>query len=528
MIKSIFLLTKLQIRNLFGFNEARFARDPKKKKRVRTTIAAFLILGAVLFFYAAGLSFALASFGFSEVVPTYLGLLVFGLVFGLGIFRAGSIFDVKSYEKLAVLPVSKTAIVASKFLTLYVTNFLFAFVVATSGAIATVFAVGFDLWFILSTILSSVFLPLFPMTLALLIGSVIYAVSSRFKKNNLLSTLLTCIFVFAMMLLPASLETDMPDSELIGGIASMLSSLQRVLLPLAWLGAGTRVSGIGYYLLFIFSSVGVFAAYSFVVGKFYKNICSALSAKAANASFKGTEKVSRKPLFALYFRELKRYMSCSIYFMNTAMGNILAIIASISMLFMGADEFLVETGIPSAIISKLAPFLIAMINLLSPLTACAISIEGKGWELTKSLPLPTKTVMNAKLLLQLTFSIPASIISCICIGVALKISGWNLLWLFVVPLVLCLFSAVSGLYVNAKNPCFTWDNESVPVKQSSAVLISMLIALASGIVPMLLIAIIPTQFSGLAVFVVVGAVCAVGEALYKKLTSMRLNDIDEK
>lgn len=528
MIKSVFLLTKLQICNIFGINEARYARDPKKKNRVRTTCIAFLILGATLVFYAGALSFALASFGFAEIVPTYLGLLVFGLVFGLGIFRAGSVFDVKSYEKLAVLPVSKTAIVASKFLTLYVTNFLFSFVVATSGGIATVIAVGFDAWFLISTILSSLFLPLLPMTLALLIGSVIYAIASRFKKSNFLTTILTCIFVFSMILFPMAMDQNATDSEMISGIASMLFSVEGVLLPLAWLGAGTRVSGIGYYVLFVLVSLAVFLAYTFVVGKFYKNICSALSSKSASAKFKGAEKLSRKPVFALYLREFKRYTSCSIYFMNTAMGNILAIIASISMLFTGVDGVVSELGIPKELIVGLAPFFVAMINSLSPLTACAISIEGKGWELTKSLPVTTGTVMNAKLLLQLTFSIPSSIISSTCLAIALNASGLALVWLFVAPIVFATFIAVAGLFINAKNPSFTWDNESVPVKQSSATLISMVISLISGIVPVLLLVFLPVRFGDLTTGVALLVVFALAWFLYKKLVGIRLNDIDEK
>jgi ABC-2 type transport system permease protein len=214
--------------------------------------------------------------------------------------------------------------------------------------------------------------------------------------------------------------------------------------------------------------------------------------------------------------------------MNTAMGNILAIIASISVLFTGVDGVILEMGIPKELIVGLAPFFVAMINCLSPLTACAISIEGKGWELTKSLPVTTKTVMNAKLLLQFTFSIPSSIISSTCLAIALKPSGLALVWLFAIPLVFATFIAVAGLFVNAKNPSFTWDNESVPVKQSSATLISMVISLISGIVPVLLIAFLPARFCELTTFGLLLVVFALAWLFYKKLVAYRLNDIDEK
>ena len=223
MFKSVLLLTKLQICNIFGLNEAKYAKDKKSKTRVRGTLYAFAVIGLMLVFYGASLSVALASFGYKEIVPLYLALMSFSIIFGLSVFRAGTIFDAKSYEKLAVLPVSQNAIVASKFLTLYVTNFLFAFVVMVSGAVATCVTVGFDAWFLFSMILSSVFLPFLPLTLALVIGTVIYMIVSRFKKNNFLKTALTTIFVVTVIFWPTMIDSNATDSEMIQDLAALFS-----------------------------------------------------------------------------------------------------------------------------------------------------------------------------------------------------------------------------------------------------------------------------------------------------------------
>ena len=92
MFKSVWLLTKLQICNLFGLNEAKYAKDKKTKNRLKTTLVAFIILGAALVLYSALLSSAFASFGFVEIVPIYLGSLAFSIIFGFSVFRAGAIF----------------------------------------------------------------------------------------------------------------------------------------------------------------------------------------------------------------------------------------------------------------------------------------------------------------------------------------------------------------------------------------------------------------------------------------------------
>ena len=83
MFKSVFLLTKIQLLNAFGINEARFAKDEKKKKNVKMTLIAFIIVGITLAVYSATLSQGLAVMGYMQIVPLYLGLLATGLIFSL-------------------------------------------------------------------------------------------------------------------------------------------------------------------------------------------------------------------------------------------------------------------------------------------------------------------------------------------------------------------------------------------------------------------------------------------------------------
>jgi ABC-2 type transport system permease protein len=528
MFKSVVLLTKLQICNLFGFNEARFAKDPKKSRNVKMTLVAFLIIGVTLAVYAALLSVGLASFGYFEYVPLYLAFLATVMIFGLNIFRAGAIFDLKSYEKLAVLPVSESAVVASRFLSLYVTNFLFSFVIVASGAIATVVTVGFDLWFLLSMILSSVFLPLLPMTVALVLGTLVYALFSRIKKRSIGKTLLGLVVIAIVIFVPTLTNADSSDAEMMSDIAKMLESLGETLPPIAWLAKGTEIEGIGYYFLYVGLSLAVFVAFSLIVGKYYKKICSGLSSKATVGKFSLTKQKRESALFSLYKRELKRYFSSSVYFMNTFMGNFIALIASFSCLFVGMDSLLGDLGLAPELLWRIIPFLIALIVNLTPMTACSISMEGKGWELTKSLPVEAKTLMQAKLLLQLTFSVSTSLISSLLLAISLKMTGIALLWTFVIPVALSCFVGVLGLFVNIKNPCLSWDNESVPVKQSSSTLICMLVSMASGLVPLIALAFLPVNFLDFGFFVILLAFFALAWYYYNKVTHVRLNDIDSK
>ncbi len=528
MFKDIYVLTKLQVCNIFGLNEARFSRDKKKRKTVFVTLAAYLVLAGILIFYAAGLSVAFATLGLVSVVPLYLAILSVGLAFGLTVFRAGALFNVKSYEKLAVLPVSQSAIVASRFLSLYIVIFLYTFTIMSSGGIACGLSVGGDVWFYLSMILSSVFLPLLPMTVALCIGVAVYAIISKFKRKNLTHTLFALAVIIFAFAFPFFTDSSQTDAEFLTDIAAALFSVGEIIRPVLWLALGVKWSEIGYYFLFVGVSTAVFAAFAYVVGKFYKNICSGLASNATKGNFSVREQKGKTALAALYKRELKRYFSSSIYFTNTIIGNILAIVFSATCLVLGVDELLSAVGGTEKIIYAAAPFLLVCVLNLSPMTACAVSMEGKGWELTKSLPVSAKTVMTAKLLVQFTFSITSALISEILLWIAFQPTGFALVWFLITPPVMTALGGVAGLYINIKNPHLHWENEVTAVKQSTSTLLSMLFGVAIGVLPLVGVILVPVWsidwfIAGTIVLALVAAAY-----LYKKTTSVSLNEIDEK
>ncbi len=527
MIKNLYYLTKLQVCNIFSINEARYSKDPQKRKKIVSTIVAYLIIGLMLVFYAVAISVSLAEFGLADVTPTYLGLLSMTLTFALTFLKAGALFNINSYEKLAVLPVPNAIVVASRFLSLYIANFLFCFAITASGGVTYGVISSQGAWYYISIVLSSVFLPLLPMTLALILGTVLYALLSRFKKNNFTKTLFTCVFVVVCMAFP-SLFQGQSDSEFMNTIATFIQDVGGFVLPLTWLAKGVYLSGIGYYLLFVGVSVAVFAVFALVVGRFYKTICSGLSASATKGKYSIKGMKVQSALFALYKRELKGYFSSSLYFMNTAIGYVLAVILAVSVCFTDIDVMFTGLGMDGKIIESIIPFIFAMALCLMTSTACAISMEGKSWELTKSLPVPAKTVMDAKLLTCFTFSIPCAIVGEIALLIALKPVGSTLFATLITPIVNVLFVAIVGLFINVKFPMLNWDNEAQAVKQSSSVLLSMVAGLGTAGLPIVLKFAIPEVVFVWALLAYLLVLTGAGIVIYKKLAKISLNSIDKK
>lgn len=527
MVKSLYDLTKVQICNFFSLNEARFSKDEKKRKSVRALLVAYAVLGVMLIFYSAGMVVALNEFGLASVTPIYLGVLSMTLSFGLTFLKAGALFDIKAYEKLAVLPVENAVVVASRFLSLYLANFLFTFVIMVSGGITYGVLSAQGVWYYFSICSSSVFMPLLPMVLALALGVVLYSVLSRFKGNGMMKTLLTCAFVIVCFAFPSFFQ-DRPDSELLNGIATALQNIGGFVIPLEWLSKGVYFSGIGYYFLFVGVSVLVFAVFSALVGKFYKDICSGLSATVSKGKYAFKEMKTQSSLFALYKRELKGYVSSSLYFMNTCMGNLMALILAVAVCFTDVSAIFIGTGLDSQTVARMIPFVFALAIGLMASTACAISMEGKCWDLTKSLPVPAKTLMDAKILTCLTFSVPSALIGEIALLIGLKPTGVMIFATLIIPIAVAVFVAVAGLWINVKFPLLNWDNEAQAVKQSSSVLVAMLVGLATGGLPLILSLVIPGDLFILGIVGYLLVLAVVGGLFYQKLSKLSLNDIDEK
>lgn len=527
MIKNLYYLTKLQICNIFAINEARYSKDLQKRKSIRTTLVAYAILGFFFVFYSVGIPMMLNEFGMASVTPMYLGLMAMALTFGLTFLKAGALFNVKTYEKLAVLPVSNAVVVASRFLSLYIANFLFCFVITASGGIAYGVISSQGVWFYLAMILSGVFLPLLPMAFALTLGVALYSVLSRFKGNNITKTLFTCLFVVVCLAFPYLFQGQ-SDSEFASLLATFVQDVGGFVLPLTWLSKGVYLSGIGYYFLFVAVSLVVFGAFAFIVGKFYKSICSGLSSSVAKGKYSVGEMKAQSALFALYKREIKGYFSSSLYFMNTAIGYVLAVILAVSVCFTDVSAIFMGLGVDGKIIESIIPFIFALALCLMSSTSCAISMEGKGWELTKSLPVSTKTLMDAKLLTSFTFSIPCTVIGEIALLIALKPTGVALVATLLAPIVSVVFIAIADLFINVKFPMLNWDNEAQAVKQSASVLISMLAGLVTAGIPIVLKFAVPESIFVWALLAYLIVLIGVGVALYQQLAKISLNAIDKK
>lgn len=522
-MRSVKLLTWLSFSNFLGLNEMRHSKDQKKKGRLITVFVAYIILGVMLTFYTGLITYALILFDMTAIIPAYLTIVISLLSFMFTVFSAGpTLFSTRSYEFLIPFPVKPAAIVISRFLSMYMIDMLISVLTTVTVLVVCLIMGMTSVWFYISMLLGAVILPLIPMTAAMIVGTGIYAITSRMRRKNIMQILFSMTFLALYFIFMQNLNGT--DAELVGAVSDLVSSITKIYLPSLWFSEGV-FGNILFYLLFFFVSIALFLVFALLVGKFYSKLCTSLVSQAAKRNYVMKTQKGTSAFRACFFRERKRYFSSSLYVMNTLVGYIMAVVLPLLLLFEDTGEML--RMFPQDVLVKIIPFIIAMFLNMSPTTINAFSMEGKHFWLTQSLPIRVKDIVNAKLLVNLMFAVPSAILSSFVLFFVLRPTS-DIVWFFVIPLIYVVFGSVLGLWVNMKVPMMVWDMEAQVIKQSKAVLFMMLLGTVSAAIPLVVLSLLNGVWVHLAMIATVLLLVGLALVMYKKLLSMNLNDLLEK
>ena len=174
MFKQILRLTRLLTLNLFGINEFRHTKDSTKRKRYLILASIWVLVAIMIISYSGSMSYGLIKIGLGNIIPLYIYTVVSILIFMFTMFKASSIlFSMKTYAFLISLPVSKSSIIISRFLSMYVTNLLMALLVTIPSITVYGFLENPKPSFYLIFFIGMIIAPLLPLTIASIIGAVI-------------------------------------------------------------------------------------------------------------------------------------------------------------------------------------------------------------------------------------------------------------------------------------------------------------------------------------------------------------------
>ena len=480
-MSNLFILLKNSFINNSGINSLKkgTANNKENKKLLFTTVTIILI-GILICTMSAGYSVAIGTalkeMGHLDLLLVIAAITSSLISFFMSIYKAqGFLFSSKDYELLMSLPVKTSTILGSKIISMLSINIIITtLVLVPAGIVYYIFNGSLSWVYFLLLIIGIILISLLPLIMASLFAVIITFISSRFKHKNIAITIIGMLFFIFIMFISMNMNTY--ANSFMKNSKEIVESISGIYPPAIYFKETLVNNDYISLLKLVMISVIPFLAFIGLFNKTYKTINGKLSEtyKKANYKIKGL-KIS-SPLKAILIQELRRYIATPIYVMNTAIGPIIMLIASISTLFIGKDtidEILGYSEMSNVIPVILLNAFMFLIGL-SCTTNSSISLEGNRLWIIKSLPIDVKTIFKGKILMNLVITVPAIIISNIVIAIGIKLSIKYLIINIIITNIFALLSSILGLLINLYFPKMEWSNPTSVVKQSAAVLVTIL------------------------------------------------------
>lgn len=483
-MSKIWILIRAQLINFFPINEI---REPRNKKQSSVVIASFGIITLAIFFCVYNIMTAktLVQVGQQELIPAYMvAVSSFSILFLTIFYSNGILFGSRDIETLLSLPLKSSDIISSKFMFMYLLNFLIGFMFMLPGGIVWVLNGSLNVLQIILYFTSMIFVPLIPMCIAACMGMIVVAVSSYFKRKNVIAL----IFSFVMIGIIGYIAVSAMKSGNEDSIEIMLSKQITALYPIS--GLFVQHTNFPMYIgmgLFIAFSTAFFYIFVKIVAMKY-GLLNTL-AKTTSRYSDNKKSYNRKSIFlALYKKEMGRFLSSYMAVLNAGLGVILLCVFSIFLLFNSVEQIGESSGIENIneYLSNFAPLFIASMLSLSCPAASAISLEGKNIWILQSSPVKVKMILNSKIAVNLTLHLIGYMISIFAFMLQLDMNFIQVINLIIVPICYSIFITVIGISLNKKYPNYEWKSEMMVVKQSMPVIVSGLVGIIALITPILL------------------------------------------
>lgn len=477
------MLKSLVKKQLFELNRSFFYDQKKGKLRTKSSSVAFIILYALLMVVVlggmfAGLSLMLcAPLADEGLTWLYMDIMVLVAVM-LGVFGSvfntySSLYKAKDNDMLLSLPIPTRYVLISRLLGVYLMGLMFSAVVMLPAVIVYFIVAQPGVSGIVGSIVLTLLVSLFVFTLSCLLGWIVARVSVHVKSKSIVVVILSLLFLglyYFVCFNAYELIQELIINALTVG--EKLKSSAYVLYLIGQSGTGDW----GAIAVITLSVLILFALTYYILDRSFLKIATA-SGKSANRKTASSAAKMRSAGSALLSREFSHLLSSPTYMLNCCLGAPLMLIAAVFVLIERADLLMLSQMLdfPPEFLPVMMGIAVCVIASMNVLTAPSVSLEGKSIWLAQSLPVEPKQVLRAKMRMSLLATGIPTLLSCACIMFALRADLLTAAICTVAALVFVFAVSAFGLIMNLRRPQLSWQSETVPVKQSIVVLISMFV-----------------------------------------------------
>ena len=418
----------------------------------------------------------------STILPSFLAIME-------GVYKSQSVlFEAKDSEMLFSLPISKKIILVTRIVKLYTFQFLYSLLIIIPGIVVYAYHVKPNAYFYIITIINTLLLPIIPTIIGCTIGFIIKRISSVAKASKKVELVLSMLFILAVMAI--SYNSTQVMQTIVENADKINETVKMVYYPIGAyidLIKEFNVSTCIFWLLVNIVPLVIFVLiasrkYFSLVSKSRENVKESKAVSKKIFSVDSYRFKKQPKMKSLLKKEFSKYFSSNVYIVNTMFSLVLLVIATIAMVvnYNGAVQAIFgETESENMqMFQNFAPkvymIIVIALSFMTSITSSAISIEGKTFNISKSLPVGTKKLLEAKVLMSNLITIPVILLCDIVFFIAFNNSFVDYILILATSFIAPSIAAVFGLLVNLKFPKMDASSDTEVVKQSTSSLVAVL------------------------------------------------------
>ncbi len=476
-------------------------RKMKENKGKTISFLSFILLIGLLFIGISSLYSYIYISLFNEFNADYIYIIYLFtgvtsiLVLFTSITRSKALFISKDFDMLSSMPIKKSEIIISKILTMYLIETIYsAILMIPNGVILSIYTS--NILYLLSSLVLTILIPALPIVIGTLFGLIVTLFFEKYKYGNIISLILYLLYFVGIFFITFQINNTSTDEETLKTFINMGNIFSYFNPTIILVGLSYSLNPL-FYLLFILSNIILSAIGIFILAFFFDKARIIASSTVSNNKYIRKTLENKGEFKNLFFHEIKRYFSSKIYCINTISSGVVSLIFVITLSFT-LNNLKASLDVETlSILYNFSPLFVLVIffgiGIATP-ASVSISIEGKNMWLIKSSPIDYKKLYQAKLLLSISILSVFSIISSILLIIFLEMGIIASIFVIIAPIIYIVLVSIIGFRINLTNYKLNWTNEQEVVKNSSAVLISMLASigltiLLAGSIPLALISI---------------------------------------
>lgn len=523
-------------------------RKFKENKKQQAFLVYVLLLGLLFICISSFYSFIYAiqykEFGMVDQIFN-LTLIFFIattiLTFSSTISKMQSIFMSNDYDILSALPVSKRDIVISKIINLYIIELIVALILLVPNSIVSTI-ISQDLRFLIIIPLAFI-APAFSMLFALFITAILEILIKNQKVKTIISTVLTIailgtIFVFGFISGMNSKNNGNVDAF------NMMSQGAIYINPtLIFLDKGFK-ENLLWLLVYVGINIAVLVLVLSIVVIAYNRIHNNMVSTKLKSQTAGRSK-NKNLVFKSQFKQFmsmtsKNFFKSKNALMQTFIGIILSLLMGGIAIVMCLNGAFVQTNPETNetinVLDLIRDFIFVgvigftLFSSIMPPSSVAVSLEGKNFNVLKTLPINFKTFLKSKLLFSfLIMSIPSFILS-VAIVILIKQSIFSIIISLIFPIIFTYFISAYTLFINASMPYLNWKEEIEVYKYHKSTIITVFTDMGISMVALILAIVLGiftnAYVSGIAIISIFVLLSILFTALLFKKTAKKLETLE--